>query len=248
MEAGMEQARMNIRQLLESRVRQHPEKAFLIFEDQVTSYADFDTTVNRVARGFLHLGIRAGDRVCVMLSNCPEFLYAWFGLMKIGAILVPMNSAFRRTETQYIVQHAEAAAIVVDAATGPVVADIAAHLSCACQRISLATTPAAGEIAWSDVLAGPSTSAPMVDVDANNVASLIYTSGTTGQPKGVMQPHRSYVIAGESFAMRAGLSTEDRVLTVLPLFHANAQFYSTMGTLVSGATLILLRRFSASQF
>ena len=170
------------------------------------------------------------------------------GLMKIGAILVPINSAFRSTETQYIVQHAEAAAIVVDAATGPVVADIAAHLSCVCQRISLATTPAAGEIAWSDVLAGPSTSAPMVDVDANNVASLIYTSGTTGQPKGVMQPHRSYVIAGESFAMRAGLSAEDRVLTVLPLFHANAQFYSTMGTLVAGATLILLRRFRASQF
>src|SRR6266851_6447149 len=93
---------MNIRQLLESRVRQHPEKAFLIFEDQVTSYADFDTTVNRVASGFLRLGISAGDRVCVMLSNCPEFLYAWFGLMKIGAILVPINSAFRRTETQYL--------------------------------------------------------------------------------------------------------------------------------------------------
>ena len=244
----MEQALMNIRQLLESRVRQHPEKAFLIFEDQVTSYANFDTTVNRVANGFLRLGISAGDRVCVMLSNCPEFLYAWFGLMKIGAILVPINSAFRSTETQYIVQHAEAAAIVVDAATGPVVADIAAHLSCVCQRISLATTPAAGEIAWSDVLAGPSTSAPMVEVDANHVASRIYTSGTTGQPKGVMQPHRSYVIAGESFAMRAGLRAEDRVLTVLPLFHANAQFYSTMGTLVSGATLILLRRFRTSQF
>src|SRR5712692_7216286 len=119
MEAGMEQALMNIRQLLESRVRQHPEKAFVIFEDQIISYADFDTTVNRVAsadtqaeestgypidRGFLRLGISAGDRECVMLSNCPEFLYVWFGLIKIGAILVPMNSAFRRTETQYIVQ------------------------------------------------------------------------------------------------------------------------------------------------
>ena len=60
----MEQARMNVRQLLESRVRQHPDKAFLIFEDQVISYADFDTTVNRVACGFLRLGIGAGDRVC----------------------------------------------------------------------------------------------------------------------------------------------------------------------------------------
>ena len=60
--------------------------------------------------------------------------------MKIGAILVLINSVFRSTETQYIVQHAEAAAIVVDAATGPVVADIAAHLSCVCQRIFLATS------------------------------------------------------------------------------------------------------------
>jgi crotonobetaine/carnitine-CoA ligase len=127
----MEQARMHIRPLLESRVRQHPGKAFVIFEDQVISYADFDATVN---------------------------------------------------------------------------------------------------------------------IEANSVASLIYTSGTTGQPKGVMQPHRSYVIAGESFAMRAGLRADDRVLTMLPLFHANAQFYSTMGTLVAGATLILLRRFRASQF
>src|SRR5438093_1631661 len=186
MEAGMAQARMNIRQLLESRVRQHPEKAFVIFEDQVISYADFDTTVNRVARGFLRLGISAGDRVCVMVSNCPGFLYVWFGLMKIGAILVPINSAFRRTETQYIVQHAEAVAIVVDAATGPVVADIATHLSGVCPRISLATTPAAGEIAWAEVLAEPSPAAPMVDVDANSVASLMYTSGTTGQPKGLM--------------------------------------------------------------
>src|SRR5262249_20316340 len=151
-------------------------------------------------------------------------------------------------ETQYILQHAEAAAIVVDAATGPVVADVAAHLSGGCQRISLAPTPAAGDIAWSDVLAGPSPAAPMVEVDASSVASLMYTSGTTGQPKGVMQAHRSYVIAGESFAMRAGLCADDRILTVLPLFHANAQFYSTMGALVSGATLILLRRFSASQF
>src|SRR5437867_4647829 len=180
MEAGMEQACMHIRQLLESRVRQHPDKAFVIFEEQVTSYADFDTMVNRVAGGFLRLGIRAGDRVCVMVPNCPAFLYAWFGLMKIGAILVPINSAFRRTETQYIVQHADAAAIVVDAATGPVVADIATHLPHGCQRLSLAITPAAGEIAWSDVLAGASTSAPMVDVDANRVASLMYTSGTTG--------------------------------------------------------------------
>ena len=132
---------MNIRQLLESRVRQHPDKAFLIFEDQVI-YADFDTTVNRVANGFLRLGISAGDRVCVMLANCPEFLYAWFGLMKIGAILVPINSAFA-IQKRSILCSMRRPQPLLDAATGPVVADSAAHLSWVCQRISLATTPAA---------------------------------------------------------------------------------------------------------
>lgn len=95
---------------------------------EATSYADFDATVKRVANGFSHLDITAGDRVCVMLPNYPEFLYAWLALRKIGAIFVPINSACRRTETQDIMQHAEAAAVVVDASTGPVVADVAATL------------------------------------------------------------------------------------------------------------------------
>ena len=90
----MEQARMNIRQLLESRVRQHPEKAFLIFEDQVISYAAFDTTVNWVANGFLRLGISAGDRVCVMLSNFPEFLYTSHGLLIFTKVLRIYNGLY----------------------------------------------------------------------------------------------------------------------------------------------------------
>lgn len=93
---------MHVRDLLESRVAAHPDRTFLIFEDTETSYREFDDTVNRVANGLRQRGIDAGDRVCVMLSNCPPFLYTWFALMKLGAILVPINSAFRSTETCFI--------------------------------------------------------------------------------------------------------------------------------------------------
>ncbi|MEE8290893.1 MAG: AMP-binding protein [Candidatus Tectomicrobia bacterium] len=239
---------MHVRQLVERRVAAHPDKPFLMFEQVETSYGAFDAIVNQVANGFRQLGVEAGDRVCVMLSNCPPFLYAWFALMKLGAILVPINSAFRSTETQYITAHSGAVAIIVDETTGPVVAEITASLPDLTHRISIATTPGEGELAWSAVVDDQPTEFAGPSIDPEQVASIIYTSGTTGTPKGVMQPHRSYIVAGESFAMRTALQADDRILTILPLFHANAQFYSTMGTLVAGATMILSPRFSASRF
>ena len=239
---------MHIRHLLERRVASSPDKTFLIFEETEISYGDFDRTVNWVANGLQQLGVGAGDRVCVMLSNCPPFLYTWFALMKLGAILVPINSAFRQTETQYIVAHAGAAAIVVDALTGPVVDSIAPALPHLRHRISIDDAPGAMEMPWSALIAGQSDQFTGPPLEPEQTASIIYTSGTTGTPKGVMQPHRSYLVAGESFAMRTSLHADDRVMTILPLFHANAQFYSTMGTLVAGATMILMPRFSASRF
>ncbi len=241
---------MHVRELLESRVAAQPHKPFLIFADTDISYGAFDAMVNRVAHGLQQIGIQAGDRVCVMLSNCPPFLYTWFALMKLGAVLVPINSALRSTETRFIMAHSDAKAIVVDAATGPVVAEIAPGLPSLQHRISIAEAPGMGEMAWSHLIAGQSTqlTAPGPEIDPEQIASIIYTSGTTGMPKGVMQPQRSYIVAGESFAMRTALQADDRILTILPLFHANAQFYSTMGTLVAGATMILSPRFSASRF
>ena len=239
---------MHVQQLFARRVAAHPDKPFLVFEGTSTSYGAFDATANRVAHGLRHIGVAAGDRVCVMLPNCPPFLYTWFALMKLGAILVPINSAFRSTETHYILDHSGAKAAVVDATTGPVVAEVAGMLPQLQYRFSIAETPADGEIPWTDLMQDQPATLPDVTIDPEQVASIIYTSGTTGAPKGVMQPHRSYIVAGESFAMRTALQADDTILTILPLFHANAQFYSTMGTLVAGATMTLAPRFSASRF
>ncbi len=239
---------MSVRQLLERRVAAHPDKPFLVFENVETSYREFDAGVNRVANSFRELGIVPGDRVCVMVSNCPPFLYTWFALAKLGAILVPINSAFQSTETHYIASHSGAKMIVVDETTGPVLAGIASVLPDLQHRLSIAEIPGEGELAWSHVVEAHPDSFTGPALDLGQVASIIYTSGTTGLPKGVMQSHRSYMVAGESFAMRTALQDSDRILTILPLFHANAQFYSTMGTLVAGATMILSPRFSASQF
>ena len=77
---------------------------------------------------------------------------------------------------------------------------------------------------------------------------LVYTSGTTGNPKGVMLTHQMYVASGQGFAHWTEATSDDRFFTCLPFFHANAQYYSTMGTLAAGATLVVEERFSASRF
>ena len=87
-----------------------------------------------------------------------------------------------------------------------------------------------------------------VDLKERELACVIYTSGTSGFPKGAMHVHKSLLLTGEAFLVRAQINPNDRIMTVLPLFHINAQFYSTWGAIAGEASLILIRQFSASQF
>ena len=112
---------MNLRQLLERQSEKDPDKTFLYFGDQEVSYGNFDASVNRAANVFLDLGIKKGDRVCFFLPNCPEFLYGWFGLAKIGAVLVPINTNYKTEETRYILHHSEANTLLVHASLKQVV-------------------------------------------------------------------------------------------------------------------------------
>src|SRR4030042_732151 len=105
---------MNLRDFIESRVERNPSKPFLYFEEEVTSYEAFDQKINQAANGLLGMGVKKGDRVCLMLSNRPEFLYGWFGLAKIGAVMVPINTNFKESEAGYIAHHSEEVGLVVD--------------------------------------------------------------------------------------------------------------------------------------
>ncbi|MBW1614743.1 MAG: AMP-binding protein, partial [Deltaproteobacteria bacterium] len=104
---------MNIRELLQKQAEKYPDKIFLYFEEQEITYQNFNLTINRVANAFQKMGIDKGDMVAIMLPNSPEFLYTWMGLNKIGAVEVPINTGFKETEVQYILQHSEASAIVI---------------------------------------------------------------------------------------------------------------------------------------
>jgi len=142
----------------------------------------------------------------------------------------------------------------MNAFTGPMIERWAASLHEAQHdsNVNVVIVTGAGEFAgaqsWSSFLGGVSDEAPKIDIDPEALASITYTSGTTDRPKGVMLSQYAYAFAPRMRAQGLGWNENDRVLCVLPLFHVNALFYSTAGTLAAGCTMVLMPRFSASEF
>lgn len=239
---------LNVTDFLAQRVRRNRDRIFLRFAGEEVSYAQFEQRTNQAANALLHMGINKGDRVCLMLSNRPEFLYLWFGLAKIGGVMVPINTAFKEKEAAYVIQHSGAAAVL----TEPDFSAVAGALQPDCLSVrrwfSLDDGSDPRFQRLDDVRETANDHPPGVEVSEDDLLSIIYTSGTTGRPKGAMHRHRTYILAGWAFTKRLDLNADDRLMAFMPLFHINAQIYSAMGALAAEAGLVLLPRFSLSRF
>jgi carnitine-CoA ligase len=196
------------------------------------------------AQGLRDAGVRQGDLIMVTARTTPPYLLCWLALAALGAISVSVNPRSAPAELAGLVRQTQPRAVITDQGLAPLVADGAAG-----------DPPPLG-VLDADVLttgwagaggAGP-WRLPAAPVQPDDLAVLIPTSGTTGRSKLVMQTHRAYVMAGEGFPYWMELTAADRLMTSLPLFHINAPAYSVMGSLASGAGLVLLPRFSASGF
>jgi crotonobetaine/carnitine-CoA ligase len=238
---------MNIRSLIESAVQRNPQKVFLYFQGKEITYATLEENVNRVGNVLLNLGVERGDRVCLMLPNCPEFLYSWFGINKIGAVMVPINPIFKEEEVKYILSHSESGAVIAAEDSLELVLDL--QKSCPDLRlvIGLGERKRIGALGYNDLIKKASPLIRNIEIHKEDNACFVYTSGTTGPPKGCMIPHKSYILVGQSFNFFNGILPEHRLMNVLPLFHLNAQIYTTMGSLLAGASYVMIDHFSASK-
>ena len=240
--------------LLEGRARRTPGAPFVIFDDlkgQVATrtYREFDRETNRTAHLLGRLGVRRGDTVTLLLTNCLEFLALWFGAAKLGAVIVPVNTASSAAELEYLVAHSESRLIFTQAAW----LDLARQVRGRCPRVEEVLVCGAGApsllVDFGRLVAHcPETPPAAPAPSPADEAAILYTSGTTARPKGVLVTHANYLCAGETVARAVRLTPEDRHLCVLPLFHGNAQYYSTMSALVAGASVALTARFSARRF
>lgn len=244
----MDRSALTLDRMLAAAVEDRPEHPFLIWQGESISYREFDELSNRAARAWQRLGVRAGDKVVFMLDNCPEFLVGWFGLAKIGATLVAVNTRFQTAEALYVVQDCEARVVLTDARCREVVRSVAEQYE-GIDTVLMAGSPPSDDDLLFD-LCRREDPAPLdlTGRHGEEVASLIYTSGSTGRPKGVVQPHANFVLTGQACAEWFRMGPDERVYVCLPLYHINAQAYSTMSVLAVRGTIVLAPRFSARQF
>ena len=248
---------MSIGEFFRNAVNENSTGVFIEISGKKITYQEcFDRSLQTAAM-FREFGITKGDRVALFLPNCPEFLYCWFGLSMIGAISVPINTAYKKDETFYILDNSDASAFVahqtllsVAVPAGQMSKNLKAQLYVLDGNVGgLETTTNMKD--WKEFYECWD-SQPSEDLDntvlPDDISMLVYTSGTTGNPNGVQVTHLMYVAAGQGFAYWTHATSRDRFFTCLPYFHANAQYYSTMGTMAAGATLIVESRFSASRY
>jgi len=244
--------RKSLGRFLADAAARRPDSVFVEIGGRRLTYREFRDGTLQAAGLYRSLGIGAGDRVCLLLPNCPEILLSWFGLSAIGAIAVPVNTAYKRDELAYILNNSGARALVAHAdflETAEAAAGLAPAVASRLVVGEPGAKPApAGWAAFGPPFAAAQALPAFPEIASDAVSALVYTSGTTGDPKGVMITHEMYVAAGQGYASWTRATPADRFFTCLPYFHANAQYYSTMGTLAAGATLIVADRFSASRF
>ena len=245
--------RRTIHGALREKAQKFGNRDFFRFKDDVYTYMDLERESNRVAAGLQSFGITKGDKVAIIMNNRPEFLFLWFGLSKLGAVEVPINTAHRGDLLSYMLNMSDSRILIMESAfmdrVGPVLKNLPKI-----ERLVLLQDPKKETL---DVPLPVADYRRMVQNDGayepvkvtwSDPFVIMFTSGTTGPSKGSLMPQNYALFMGEVCLETCQYTEEDCLYNTLPLFHGNAQLLSTMPALMSGARMVLAERFSASRF
>jgi carnitine-CoA ligase len=243
-----------IGELIEDRARRNGDKIFLRFKDQTFTYEEMDRLANRCANAFAGQHVMKGDKISIMLSNCPEYLNVWFGSAKIGAVEVPINTSYKGEFLRHIIDQSDSKILVIAREfldRLKLIEDVLTKVEKAVvlggvtrEEVESSRIPL---VAFEEFFDAPE-SPVRVDVFPSDPQSIIYTSGTTGLSKGALGCHNFWIVCAEKMLDYRDGRREDIFLTFLPLYHFNAQVLTTLTVLIAEAEMVLLDRFSASRF
>ena len=227
----------NVRELLETQAASTPERPFLFSaaDGRSWTYLEFDAVVNRTANLLIENGIDKGDVVSLLLSNSPEYIIAYFACWKIGAIAGPINSLLKPEEIYWAIGNSEAKLILVGSLFAEKLHGLDGLKTIMFDSVEAITST------FSEALS-------KFEGDKDDEAIIIYTSGTTGKPKGCLLTHGNLLANAQQIAEWMGFRADDRLLTVMPLFHMNAVSVTTMSALYAGGSTVVAPKFSASRF
>lgn len=201
------------------------------------SFIELEKATNRMANTFLALGVEKGDRVILFIEKSLIFVVAHLALQKLGAISVPLNTGFKKSEMDYLLKDAEAKVILLEPEKETFIREIDPGLT----TLAVDTQKAYQDL---DIFATASDEFIAVDIRWNDPGLIIYTSGTTGKPKGSILTQKNLVSDALNIINIWELSDSDTLCHALPLFHVHGLCFALHTALIAGAHVLLLDQFS----
>ncbi|NLF45263.1 MAG: acyl--CoA ligase [Syntrophomonadaceae bacterium] len=207
---------------------------------RVITWRDFDNQANQFANLLLEKGIKKGDQVAILLMNCLEWLPIYFGILKTGAIAVPLNYRYTADEIKYCLDLAEVDALIFGPEFIGRIELISEQIPAVKIRLFVGEDCPSFAASYDKLAAGCSLTAPRIDLTEDDDAAIYFSSGTTGFPKAILHRHRSLMCACETEQNHHGQTREDNFLCIPPLYHTGAKMH-WFGSLLAGSKAVLLR-------
>ncbi|MHB8829798.1 MAG: long-chain-fatty-acid--CoA ligase [Syntrophales bacterium] len=238
----MMRAMHNLAMMLEKSAEKYPERTALISSDTRMTYLDLERAACALGRHLQSLGLGKGDKVAIMLPNCPEFVIAYFGVQKIGGVAVTLHTQSTSYELRYLLGNSDSRCLITQSELARRFEDIRAELPL-CRHII--TNGAAGQPSFfRDIIeSGPFTIA-IPELTGDDPATMIYTSGLTGKPHGAVLTHRNLYSQSELLRTVVNSDETDIGLAVIPLFHSFGAVANMISPIRIGAGVVLMERFT----
>ena len=257
-------------QVLDKMVEEFPDQLAFKYTtlDYTRTYAEFRDDVDECCRAFLDLGVKPGSHVAVWATNIPQWYIAFWAATKIGAVLVTVNTAYKIHEAEYLLKQSDTHTLILiesyrDSHYSDIIGELCPELENTkpgeplhCRRLPFLRNVITvgfkkkGCLTWEEAIER-SENVPVEEVyriaasvDPNDVCNMQYTSGTTGFPKGVMLTHYNVVNNGKCIGDRMDLSTADRMMIQVPMFHCFGMVLAMTASMTHGATLYPLPYFT----
>ena len=240
---------MTLIEVLKNTTDKFGDKQAILFENESYTYKMLDGISSNLGGSLMELGINKGDRVAIFGPNCPEYLFAYFGIFKAGATVIPISSMLKGREIEYIITDCNPRMLLVHSSLLGVILPVKKRLfQCIEKFVVIGGTEAEygdGFIRFKDLITEGVQGTAGPDVGGDDMAMILYTSGTTGSPKGCILSHESLVCSTEFSIKATGHQSSDKVLCCAPMFHIYGFSISIASSIYPGATMIIMDRFDA---
>ncbi len=232
---------MNLPLKLAEQSRINPDKEAVVYCGQRISYKDLNTMIDKLAGGLEQSGIKPGDRVLLVMENCPEFIISYYAIIKMRGIVVPVNPHYTLNELSLIILDAMPSAVVTNHQLTPLFKKITADIPIPQGVIATGYSGGEKDVRSFEKIIESGADNCSLDKTTNrhDVIELLYTSGTSGTPKGAMLTHNNLYQNALTFAQCCNITSSDRSLLIAPAHHAAAQTCVMNTSLLAGASLVV---------